>query len=189
MDFTYVAKVVGPIASALVAWWGYRKFRALLNTYREVLGPRKAQPFVSLKYRWSGDLLSPKSHILVLHLGNRERRPIIIHELRWLAPPFRLTWATETRSQVLHPRIEEGAGIEVELDPSLVFSSVKETRYFKGWFRKVLLVCELRLAVYLQSGEVIAKRIPSSMRFFLAMQSGFSKLSRGIIRAHAYIWP
>jgi len=143
----------------------------------------------SLMYRWSGDLASPKSHALILHLGSRERRPIIIHELRWLVPPFRLTWAAETRGQDLQPRIEEGAGIEVELDPCLALSSVNETRHFKGWFRKLVLICELRLTVYLQAGEVIAKRIPSSMRSFLAMQHSFSNLSRGIIRAYAFIAP
>jgi hypothetical protein len=189
MEFPYVAKLGGSLLSALAAWWGYRKFRGLLSAYRELLGARDAQPFVNLKYRWSGDLASPKHHVLILHLGNREKRPLIIHELRWLVPPFRLSWDADPLGHNVMSRIEEGEGIEIEFDPLALLTSVSGTRLFKGWLRRIVVVCELRLALYLQTGEIVAKRVPGSMRCFLAFQQGFSGLSRRLIRLHAYVWP
>src|SRR5574337_1679042 len=124
MDFPYIAKLAGSLASALAAWWGFRKFRTLLTAYREALGPQKAQPFVSLRYRWSGELPAPQTHVLILHLGNQEGRPIIIHKLIWSVPRFRLTWPAETRDQAFHPRIETGGGIELEFNPDLALSLI-----------------------------------------------------------------
>jgi hypothetical protein len=189
MDFIHVAKLIGYVLSALAAWWGFWKFRALLNTYREVLGPRAAEPFATLKYRWSGDLKMPRSHLLILHLGNREKRPIIIHELQWLVPPFRLRWAAETCGSNLKSHIEEGEGTQLEFDPYSTLSMVEDTPHFQGWFKRLIVVCEVRLVIYLQTGEIISKRIPSAMRSLLALQQEFSWFSRCIVRAHAFVWP
>lgn len=189
MDFTFVAKLIGYVLSALAAWWGFLKFRRLLKTYREVLAPRAAEPFATLRYQWSGELKSPRSHSLILHLGNRERRPVIIHELQWVVPPFRLKWEAEPQNRNFTSRLEEGEGTELEFNPVSALSTIEDTPDFQGWFKRLIVICELRLVVYLQTGELISKRAPSKMRSFLSLRHGFSWFARFLVRVHAFVWP
>jgi hypothetical protein len=189
MDFIFIAKLLGSVLSALAAWWGFRKFRHVLKTYREVLGPRAAEPFTTLRYRWSGDLKMPRSHSLTLHLGNRERRPVIIYELLWVVPPFRLKWEAEPQNRNFTSRLEEGEGTELEFNPDSALSMIEDTRDFQGWFKRLIVVCELRLVVYLRTGELISKRAPGKMRSLLSLRHGFSWFSRFVVRVHAFVWP
>lgn len=189
MDLGFALKLSGTIISALAAWWGFRKFRYVVNAYRETLGPRAAQPFTSLTFSWSGDLDGPRFLSLVFHIANRERKPFVIQRAEWFVPLLRLKWDLDAPCLASTARVEEGEGVTFELDPAIALAAIEGTRHFKGWLRKILMVCELRLFVHLQTGESIALRIPGYMRAFLAIKYGFSRFSRAMVRIHALVWP
>jgi hypothetical protein len=83
----------------------------------------------------------------------------------------------------------EFLGEELEFDPDSALSMIEDIPHFQGWFKRLIVVSELRLAVYLQTGELISMRAPSKMRSLLSLRHDFSWFSRFIVRAHAFVWP
>ena len=189
MDYAFITKMTASLLSALAAWWGFRKFKAVLDSYREVMGPRAAQPFTSFVYRWSGEEATPLSQELILHLGNRENRQLLVKEIIWFVPALRVKWPAETQNADTEIRLGEGEGVELIFNPSEALASVEYSEYFRHFLRKLIIITSLRLVVTLQTGERISLRAPSGLRSFLASKYALGKFGQGLVRLHHRIWP
>ena len=177
------------LLSALAAWWGFRKFRSVVDAYREINGPKEAKPFTSLVYRWSNELHNQKTQELVLEIGNREKRQLIIKDIMWVAPALRLKWASEPKPPVQGLRLPEGEGIEVEFDPNATLKHISQSNHFSNSLKKFAMLSSLRLVIILQTGEQVALRAPPYFRSFLAKRYGVGKLVQTAVYLHHRVWP
>lgn len=189
MDLIDLLKTLATIFSGLATWLGYKKFKSMMSIYRETAGTRLADPFVSLRYRWSGEQPTPLTHVIILHVGNRDRRPIIVKEILWFTPSNRTTWPAEPIDTLVGVKLAVGDGVEFRFDPSNVLENFVGTKLFKGWARRVVMLCELRLVVLLQSGERCTLRAPAALRKHLAAKNNLSAVARCLVGGHAFIYP
>ena len=189
MDPIFIGKIAGSLASALAAWLGYRKFKAVVEASRELNGHRAAEPFTSFSYRWSKDLHEPKHQELILEVGNRERRPLVIQELAWDAPILKVKWAARSNHDAHNIRIPEGEGAFLELDLSNVIDPLLNSEHFKTPARKVMGITSLRLVIALQTGERLALRAPSYLRSYLAKRTSVGSFGQAMVYLHHRIWP
>jgi len=189
MDVVFIVKIAASLTSALAAWWGFKKFKAVVDAYRELSGHRAAEPFTSFSYRWSKELQNPKNQELILHIGNRERRPLIVKEIIWNAPALRVKWAAESKPDSHNLRIPEGEGAELEFDPSAALDPILHSKYFATSMKKISIITSLRLVIALQTGERVALRAPSYFRSYLANNSSLGKFGQVAVYLHHRIWP
>lgn len=122
--FFSLAKIGAYILSGIGAWLGYKKFKAVADICHEHNSHRVAEPFTAFLYRWSKELHNPEHQELILHIGNRERRPIMIKEIIWDVPTLKLKWPAELQQKAHNMRIPEAEGIEIELDPSVALDTI-----------------------------------------------------------------
>lgn len=188
MDLIFLAKITASLLSALAAWWGFRKFRAVLALHREAIGPRPAKPFTSLVYSWSGPAAHPKQQELRLQLGNRDNRQVIVKEFTWYSPAFRLKWPA-LPSNAATIRLQSGEGTEVNFEPLDSLDNVAAGHHFTRLLQRLIIICGLRLVVNLQTGERLVLRAPSALRSFLARKYGFGIAGRGVVWLHHRVWP
>lgn len=187
MDFVFVVKITASLVSALAAWWGFRKFQAVLASHSEVTGPRPAKPFTSLVYIWSGPADQPKSQALRLQLGNRDNRQVIVSEFVWYSPALRLKWPAIPSNTAV--KLQPGEGAEVNFDPLNSLDTIADSHYFDRFLKRIIIICGLRLMVNLQTAERLILRAPSGLRSFLARRYRFGIAGRGAVWLHHRVWP
>lgn len=188
MEASFVLKLFGTLASAAAAWWGFRRFQLVIAAYRESVGPRAAKPSTKLVFGWVGALREAKSPSLTLRVGNQERRVIILEGAEWSVPHLRLKWNADLGTNS-NRQLGEGEGITLELDPRLALEMLQGTPRLRKWHNRLLVICDLRLVLNLQSGESLALRTPGAMRMFLAFEQGLTVPARALVRLHAFARP